>query len=155
MKSEFGRKAEAVFGEKGPVMDAITGHFGDGGSAIREHHDPDRAGSPLHSLRSHLDRTVAGIRDALKTVEAVKEAASNGSQKGESEERCESSHWVEVRVARGFKRASPKSGASRAWKSPQGRTRARSERRQHGRKGGKSGKGDFVATLGGSARGCL
>ena len=131
MKSEFDRKVESVFDEKGPIRDVIAMHFGDDGSVIREHFNPDRDGSPLHSLRSHLDRTLAEIRDTLKAREAVREVAAKGAQKGrEFEEQCEAGLEEAAR---------PHSDEIEKTGDMAGRA-------------GKSRKGDFVATLGGSGK---
>ena len=73
MMSGFGRKAEAAFGKKGPVMDAIARRFGSDGTASRDRLNPNRNGSPLHSLKAYPDRTLAGTRDAPKAREAAKE----------------------------------------------------------------------------------
>ena len=131
MKSEFDRKLDTVFDEKGPVSDAIARHFGGDGTVIREHLNPDREGSPLHSLRAYLDRSLAEIRDTLRAREAAREVAARGTQKGrEFEERCESDLEDAAR---------PYSDAVERTGDEAGRA-------------GKSKKGDFVATLDGSGK---
>lgn len=131
MKSEFDRKVESVFDEKGPVSDVIARHFGDDGTVIREHFNPDRDGSPLHSLKAYLDKTLAEIRDTLKAREAVREVAAKSPQKGrEFEEQCETGLEEAAR---------PHSDGIEKTRDVAGRA-------------GKSRKGDFVATLGGSGK---
>lgn len=131
MKSEFDRKMESVFDERGPISDVIARHFGGDGTVIREHLNPDTEGSPLYALREHLGRTLAEIRDTLNAREAVREVAARGTQKGrEFEERCE----ADLEEA-----ASPYSDAIDKTGDTAGRA-------------GRSKKGDFVATLDGSGR---
>lgn len=131
MRSEFDRKMDSVFDEKGPLSDEIKRHFGEDGALIREHLNPDREGSPLHALRAYLDRTLAEIRDTLKAREAAREVAAKGTQKGrEFEEQCE----ADLNEA-----ARPHSDAIDKTGDVAGRA-------------GRSKKGDFVATLDGSGR---
>ena len=131
MRSEFDRKMDSVFDEKGPVSDVIARNFGGDGAVIREHLNPDREGSPLHSLREYLNRTLAEIRDAINAREAAREVAARGTQKGRRfEEQCKDGLEEAAR---------PYSDAI----DPTGDVAGRA---------GKSKKGDFVATLDGSGK---
>lgn len=129
---EFGRKMDAVFDEKGPLSDVIARHFGGDGTVIREHLNPDREGSPLHSLREHLGRTLEEIRNALTAREAAREAtareAAKGTQKGRDfEAQCgEELERVAGLHSDMVERTADESGRA-----------------------GRSKKGDFVATLDG------
>ena len=131
MKTEFDRKMESVFDEKGPVSDVIARNFGADGAVVKEHLNPDREGSPLHSLREYLNRTLAEIRDAINAREAAREAAAKGTQKGRRfEEQCKEGLEEAAR---------PYSDAI----DPTGDVSGRA---------GRSKKGDFVATLDGSGK---
>ena len=132
MRLEFDQKMDSIFDEKGPLSAVIARHFGDDGTVIREQLNPDREGSPLHTLRAYLDRTLAEIRDTLNARAAVREEAARGTQKGREFE-----EWCEAGLSQA---ARPHSDLVEKTGDVAGRA-------------GKSKKGDFVATLDGGSNG--
>ena len=88
MKSEFGRKMDEVFDERGPLSDVIARHFGEDGTVIREQFNPGQGGQPAvraqgvpgqDARRDQGTRSTRARRPGKRPQGARKRAASSRS----------------------------------------------------------------------------
>ena len=96
LDSNFSQKLDAAFGDKGQFSEVIKDHFGEDGQIIKELFNPNREGSPLHSLKRELDENLDQIKLKLGIDEKVKESEERGTKKGlDFEVECESKlQWI-------------------------------------------------------------
>ena len=96
LDSDFSQKLNTAFGEKGQFSEVIKENFGEDGKLIKELFNPNREGSPLHTLNKALDENLYEIREKLGINEAIKEAEARGTKKGiDFEEECERKlQWI-------------------------------------------------------------
>ena len=96
LDSDFSRKLNEAFGEKGQFSEVIKDHFGEDGKLIKEIFNPNREGSPLYILKKELDGNFYEIREKLGINKAVEKEKERGTRKGlDFEEECEKKlQWI-------------------------------------------------------------
>jgi len=96
MGEKMKMQIDSAFGEDGKFSGILKDHFGEDGKIIKDVLDPNREGSPLHSLRSELEGNLAAIRERLGINTAVEEAAERSPKKGiDFEDDCEKKlEWI-------------------------------------------------------------
>ena len=127
LDEKMSQKLESAFGEDGKFSGVLKNHFGEDGMIIKELFDPNRDGSPLHSLRSDLEKHLSEIRDKLGIRATEEEFIEKSTQKGfDFEDECEKKlGWIADIHSDKLERTGNEAGRI-----------------------SKSKKGDFVLTLG-------
>ena len=127
MDEKMKHKLDLVFGDDGQFSGILKEHFGEDGKLIKELFDPNREGTPLHSLRLEIENEFSAIKEKIGINAAVEEVANKGTRKGiDFEDQYEPTlDWIAQIHSDKIERTSNDSG-----------------------KLSKSKKGDFVITLG-------
>ena len=76
------RGLDLAFGDNGQFSGLLKDHFGEDGKIIKELFDPNREGTPLHSLRLELEKELSEIKDKIGIKAAVKEVTDKSTRKG-------------------------------------------------------------------------
>ncbi len=87
---------DSVFSKDGQFSGILKEQFGEDGKLIKELFDPNRDGSPLHSLRSELEGNLFAIREKLGINAVVDAVVEKGTRKGiDFEEQCAKKlNWI-------------------------------------------------------------
>ena len=96
LDSKFKQNLESAFGDDGKFSEVLKDHFGEDGKIIKDLFDPNKVGTPLHTLQLDINRSLSEIRDKLTVNKAIEEVIEKSPQKGFNfEDECEEKlNWI-------------------------------------------------------------
>ena len=96
LDSKFKQNLESAFGDDGKFSEVLKDHFGEDGKIIKDLFDPNKVGTPLHTLQLDINRSLSEIRDKLTVNKAIEEVIEKSPQKGFNfEDECgEKLNWI-------------------------------------------------------------
>ena len=89
LKNNFENLFGQTFDENGTIPRLLTENFGEDGKVITELLNPDKTGSPMHTLKEHMDTQIQQLRTDLNVDAALAQQKLKDPKKGEEfEEYC-------------------------------------------------------------------
>ena len=90
LKNNFENLFGKTFDENGSISRLLEENFGEDGKVITELLNPEKAGSPMHSLKEHMDAELQKLRTDLNVEDALAQQREKDPKKGEDFEKyCE------------------------------------------------------------------
>ena len=90
LKNNFENLFGKTFDENGSISRLLEENFGEDGKVITELLNPEKAGSPMHSLKEHMDAELQKLRTDLNVEDALAQQRKKDPKKGDDFEKyCE------------------------------------------------------------------
>ena len=90
LKNNFENLFGKTFDENGSISRLLEENFGEDGKVITELLNPEKAGSPMHSLKEHMDAELQKLRTDLNVEDALAQQRKKDPKKGtDFEKYCE------------------------------------------------------------------